>query len=217
MLTGASGNDSLVGGAGLDRVSWSEDTDFTLTDSMLTGAGTDALSTIEAATLTGGSGSNVLDASGFTGAATLSGADGNDSLLGGSGADTLNGGAGLDSFNAGGAADSIQARDAVAESQILCGTGADSVFADASDVAAADCEQVLLPLTLTVTRAGTGTGGVSSSPAGIDCGADCSEIYDSGTVVTLTAAASAGSTFAGWSGACSGSGACVVTMAPPRT
>jgi hypothetical protein len=55
-------------------------------------------------------------------------------------------------------------------------------------------------LTLTVTKAGTGSGTVSSSPAGINCGADCLENYTNGTVVALTATAAAGSTFAGWSG-----------------
>ena len=43
-----------------------------------------------------------------------------------------------------------------------------------------------IPYTLTVAKAGTGTGTVTSSPAGISCGADCSEPYSSGTVVTLT-------------------------------
>jgi hypothetical protein len=66
---------------------------------------------------------------------------------------------------------------------------------------------------LTVTKAGSGSGTVTSSPAGIDCGADCTESFNWGTVVTLTAAASGGSTFAGWSGAgCSGTGTCQVTM-----
>jgi hypothetical protein len=55
-------------------------------------------------------------------------------------------------------------------------------------------------LTLTVTKAGTGSGTVSSSPAGINCGADCSENYTNGMSVTLTATPAAGSTFAGWSG-----------------
>jgi hypothetical protein len=67
--------------------------------------------------------------------------------------------------------------------------------------------------TLTVTRAGTGTGSVTSSPAGVNCGADCSEIYNYGTVVTLTATPATGSIFAGWSGgACTGTGTCVTTV-----
>jgi len=40
---------------------------------------------------------------------------------------------------------------------------------------------------LTVTRAGTGSGTVTSSPAKIDCGATCSASFPSGTVVSLTA------------------------------
>jgi hypothetical protein len=65
---------------------------------------------------------------------------------------------------------------------------------------------------LTVTRAGTGRGAVSSTPAGIKCGLDCSESYAAGTVVVLTASPRSGSTFAGWSGACTGSGTCTVPM-----
>lgn len=65
---------------------------------------------------------------------------------------------------------------------------------------------------LTVGKFGTGTGTVTSSPSGINCGSDCSQSYSSGTVVALTASASSGSTFAGWSGACSGTGACQITM-----
>jgi hypothetical protein len=71
--------------------------------------------------------------------------------------------------------------------------------------------------TLTVATAGTGSGTLTSSPAGISCGADCSEPYDADTVVTLTAAASPGSTFSGWSGVCTGTGACEVTMSPSRS
>ena len=57
---------------------------------------------------------------------------------------------------------------------------------------------------------------MTSSPAGVSCGSDCSELYNSGTVVTLTAAAATGSTFTGWSGACSGTGSCQVTMSAAR-
>ena len=70
---------------------------------------------------------------------------------------------------------------------------------------------------LTVSLAGTGTGTVTSSPAGINCGIDCSEAFASGTEVTLTASSSSGSTFSGWSGACVGTGACKVTMSATRS
>ncbi len=53
---------------------------------------------------------------------------------------------------------------------------------------------------LTVGKAGSGSGTVTSSPVGIDCGADCTESYADGTQVSLTATPSSGSTFSGWSG-----------------
>jgi len=74
-----------------------------------------------------------------------------------------------------------------------------------------------LTYTLTVSKDGTGDGTVTSTPAGIDCGSDCSEPYLSGTPVTLTALAGADSTFAGWGGACSGTGECIVTMSADRS
>ncbi|MHB1312700.1 MAG: InlB B-repeat-containing protein [Gemmatimonadaceae bacterium] len=69
---------------------------------------------------------------------------------------------------------------------------------------------------LTVARIGTGTGSVVSAPAGIDCGATCSAVLTVGTTMTLTATPASGSTFAGWSGACTGTGACTVTMSAAR-
>ena len=66
--------------------------------------------------------------------------------------------------------------------------------------------------TLTVSKDGTGSGIVTSAPAGISCGSDCSEAYNDDTSVTLTAVADLGSTFTGWSGACTSTGSCVVTM-----
>ncbi|GAB4220296.1 MAG: hypothetical protein Kow001_01570 [Acidobacteriota bacterium] len=67
--------------------------------------------------------------------------------------------------------------------------------------------------TLTVTRTGSGRGTVTSNPAGISCGNTCSAGWAQGTVVTLTAAAESGSSFAGWSGGgCSGTGTCRVTL-----
>ncbi len=68
------------------------------------------------------------------------------------------------------------------------------------------------PRTLTVSKTGSGSGSVSSSPAGINCGATCSAHFGDGASVTLTATADAGSSFAGWSGACSGAGSCSLTM-----
>ena len=53
---------------------------------------------------------------------------------------------------------------------------------------------------LEVTNAGTGGGAVTTSPAGIDCGTDCTEDYDMNTTVDLAAVPSGNSTFSGWSG-----------------
>jgi subtilisin family serine protease len=67
--------------------------------------------------------------------------------------------------------------------------------------------------TLTVAKNGTGTGTVTSSPAGINCGAGCVGSFATGASVTLTATAAAGSAFTGWSGgSCSGTGTCHVTL-----
>jgi len=66
---------------------------------------------------------------------------------------------------------------------------------------------------LTVAESGTGTGTVTSSPAGIECGSTCSSGFGAGQEVTLTATPDAGSEFAGWSGGgCSGTGPCVATL-----
>lgn len=71
---------------------------------------------------------------------------------------------------------------------------------------------------LTVERLGTGSGTVTSSPAGIECGSDCSESFFEGTKVTLTATPAAGSTFDHWTGGgCAGSGGCTTTMSTVRT
>jgi len=63
---------------------------------------------------------------------------------------------------------------------------------------------------VTVARAGSGTGTVSSLPAGVACGASCSRIFDSLTAPELTATPSAGFLFSGWSGACTGTATCIV-------
>jgi hypothetical protein len=66
--------------------------------------------------------------------------------------------------------------------------------------------------TLSVTRDGDGGGNVSSVPVGIDCGATCSSSFPAGAEVTLTASPDGSSAFAGWTGACRGTGECGVRM-----
>ena len=75
--------------------------------------------------------------------------------------------------------------------------------------------EVFLP-SLTVSVGGTGNGSVNSSPSGIACASgstkDCAMNYSVGTQVTLMSSPSWGSSFAGWSGACSGAGSCTVSV-----
>ncbi len=70
----------------------------------------------------------------------------------------------------------------------------------------------LRSMSVSVTGAGTGT--VTSSPSGINCGSTCSAAFSQETTVTLTAVAGAHSVFTGWTGGgCSGNGTCVITLA----
>ena len=69
---------------------------------------------------------------------------------------------------------------------------------------------------LSVNRAGDGTGKVTAPTAGLDCGASCSVLVPAGDQVTLSAAPEAGSTFAGWTGDCTGTADCVVAMTAAR-
>lgn len=88
-------------------------------------------------------------------------------------------------------------------------TVGDGVYID--DVAIKEKDTVIPTLTVTVRLSGAGT--VTSSPTGINCGTDCTELYASGTSVTLTAAPASGYTFASWSECTSFSGnTCTVTM-----
>ena len=71
--------------------------------------------------------------------------------------------------------------------------------------------------TLQVTKAGAGSGTVTSAPAGIDCGATCSQPYAGDTAVSLSATPSAGSVFVGWLGACGGQGVCNINVTGTST
>ena len=89
------------------------------------------------------------------------------------------------------------------------GTGSCSVTMSAAQSVTATFNTGTNPLT--VNLAGTGTGTVTSSPAGINCPGTCSAAFQAGSNVTLTATPNAGSTFGGWGGACLGS-SCSITM-----
>lgn len=91
------------------------------------------------------------------------------------------------------------------------GTGPCSVTLTADTVVTATFAKKQFPLTVHI--AGDGSGQVSSVPAGIGCSqSTCSANFEIGTPVALSAAGFAGSSFAGWSGACSGTASCPLTM-----
>jgi hypothetical protein len=85
--------------------------------------------------------------------------------------------------------------------------------------AAEDVTATFAPIThlLSITRSGDGSGTVTSSPTGIECGALCAAGFEEGTAITLTAAADPGSEFTGWSGACTGVGPCAITLGADAT
>jgi DNA-binding beta-propeller fold protein YncE len=66
--------------------------------------------------------------------------------------------------------------------------------------------------TLSVISAGNGSGTVTSNPAGVNCPTSCSASFPTGSSVTLTASSDSGYVFSGWSGPCSGTSACGITM-----
>lgn len=80
-----------------------------------------------------------------------------------------------------------------------------------------DITVTLINEPLTVSKDGTGSGTVTSSPAGISCGSTCSTTFTFGTSVTLTPTATSGSSFTGWSGDCTGTDACTVSMTQARS
>lgn len=94
------------------------------------------------------------------------------------------------------------------------GTGACTVTMNGTKAVGAGFKK--LTATLTVSRPSTlGSGTVQFSP-GASCTGSCSQVYDFGTEVTLTAVPAAGSVFAGWAGACSGVSACTLPMTAER-
>jgi YVTN family beta-propeller protein len=93
------------------------------------------------------------------------------------------------------------------------GTGSCVVTLGADTTVTATFKAKVATDTLSVTLTGGGSGMVTSSPSGINCGPTCSASFDAGTKIALSAAAASGSTFAGWSGGgCSGIDGCALTL-----
>ncbi len=111
-LVGGSGRNVLSGGAGGDRIDGSRGIDTLveviagsaiLTNTGLT-VGTEIdtfVGALEFAEITGSSGADQIDASVYTGVATLAGEGGDDTIIGTSGSDTISGGGGNDLLRGG--------------------------------------------------------------------------------------------------------------------
>jgi len=95
------------------------------------------------------------------------------------------------------------------------GTGDCVVTVNADTGVSATFVPATVQYMLTVTHSGSGT--VSSSPKGINCGKQCSHSYNAGSTITLTAKPAKKHAFLGWSGACSGTAlTCTVPMMGDR-
>jgi parallel beta-helix repeat protein len=149
------------------------------------------------ATIVGSNKANTLR--GTKKADVIVGLGGNDRIIGGGGGDRICGGAGADRLFGG-----------LGNDQLNGGWGVDECLQEVGTGAKKKCEGPKFPLT--VSKAGTGTGTVTSSPSVIECGASCVGAFFEGQKVTLTAAASSSHTFDGWAGPCTGTDSCVVVM-----
>ncbi len=95
---------------------------------------------------------------------------------------------------------------------MVAGTGFTVENSDSMGVGHWDWWGGFMRANLYTAKSGNGSGTVVSNPSGINCGGSCSSSFYLGQQITLAAAPNAGSRFAGWSGACSGTGACVVNL-----
>ena len=121
------GDDTVIGGAGRDRFIQVGDANFTLTDSQLTGRGTESLSQIEEVIIGGGTSNNLIDASDVNQLnITLNGAAGNDTLIGGSNDDILRGGDGNDSIEGNDGNDKLFGDNG--DDTLIGGSGTDLAF-----------------------------------------------------------------------------------------
>jgi hypothetical protein len=70
---------------------------------------------------------------------------------------------------------------------------------------------------LSATVSGTGSGTVTSNPAGINCPDACEAELNEGATIEMIATPDPGSAFGGWSGACTGTGTCSIPLNAPAT
>lgn len=122
-LLSSAGSDQLNGGPGSDVIVATGDLNWTVTDTQLSPSGTDTLSSIERAEVSGGPSGNTLDATGFSGPVSMFGAGGNDTLSSGPGQSSLSGGDGGDTLNGGSGDDYLTGDESVAGNDVMHGAG----------------------------------------------------------------------------------------------
>jgi hypothetical protein len=99
---------------------------------------------------------------------------------------------------------------------VCAGTSPCSVLMSSAQSVTATFTQVVGSYTLSATITGSGT--VTSAPAGLTCtGGTCSANFASSTLVLLAATPASGWVFSGWGGACAGGGDCSVAMTSPKS
>ncbi len=72
-------------------------------------------------------------------------------------------------------------------------------------------------VSLAISKSGSGSGTVVSTPEGVNCGSVCNSAFPAGTSVSLMAQPDSGSQFLGWGVSCIGTALCDVTMSEART
>ena len=96
------------------------------------------------------------------------------------------------------------------------GTGSCDLTINASKSVTVNFDLIPVSYPLSIEKIGTGDGDIYLDGALISCDGGCTiEIFED-TAVTLTASPDNNSTFAGWTGACEGTGACEFTMNSPK-
>ncbi|HEV2399981.1 MAG TPA: alkaline phosphatase family protein [Candidatus Sulfotelmatobacter sp.] len=95
------------------------------------------------------------------------------------------------------------------------GSSACTITLSANTTIAANFSQSTFQLTVTGPTGNTGT--VTSNPSGINCPTTCSAAFQKNSQVTLTPSAASNYSFSGWSGACSGSSTCTLTLTADST
>lgn len=93
---------------------------------------------------------------------------------------------------------------------VLCGVASLIVMSGCQGLVAVP--PVATTYQVTVTIAGSGSGTVTSTPAGINCPTTCSASFSQGAQVALSETSGTNNSFAGWSGACTGTAACSLTV-----